>query len=353
MRIGHLLYQPTPDMSYSHHERLRETIEQAQLADELKFDSVVFAENHFSNYGYSPNPVLLAAAIGQHTNDIDMATGVAVLPFWQPLRLAEDIATADHLLTGRLEVTVGRGYQRLEYAGLNIPFEERQERYDEALEIMMQAWTCDVVDFHGKHYQVGRPVAVFPKPYQKPHPRLAVGAVTEESIRAAARTDFKVFGNSWIGKGESMSAREIYLDERAKLGKSGDNWVYAMNRQIFVVDTTSPTEYAAERHEALLRSQEATRLGQGMRDDALDYDRGKITSKPFPGERELESYTETMIFGNPEEVLAQVRALRDVGEVREINIMTDFGGGCEFAKVRRSMELFGKEVLPTLRADEQ
>ena len=58
-----------------------------------------------------------------------------------------------------------------------------------------------------------------------------------------------------------------------------------------------------------------------------------------------------MIFGNPDEVLEQVRSLRDDGEVQEINIMTDFGGGCEFSKVRRSMELFGKEVLPALRED--
>src|SRR5581483_7956347 len=104
MKIGHLFWQPTPDMAYSHAERLRETEELVQMCEALGFYGVSFGENHFSNYGYSPNPLMLAVGLGRHTERLNIATGVAVLPYWNPVRFAEDAATADLLLNGRLEL---------------------------------------------------------------------------------------------------------------------------------------------------------------------------------------------------------------------------------------------------------
>ncbi|HEY1966780.1 MAG TPA: LLM class flavin-dependent oxidoreductase, partial [Pseudonocardia sp.] len=187
MRIGNLFVQPSKDVNYDHGRRLSECIELVQLVDRLGFDVAVFGENHFSSYGFSPNPVLLAAAIGQHTERITLGTGVVVLPFWSPLRLAEDIATADQLLKGRFQVIIGRGYQPIEYGGLNIPYAERQERYEEVLDILLLAWQGREFSYQGKHYQVPRPVRVLPDTYSQPHPTIWVAGVTEESIRSAAR----------------------------------------------------------------------------------------------------------------------------------------------------------------------
>ena len=90
MKIGHLFWQPTPDMNYSHHQRLSETEELVQMCEQLGFWGVSFGENHFSNYGYSPNPLMLAVGLGRRTERLNIATGVAVLPYWNPIRFAED-----------------------------------------------------------------------------------------------------------------------------------------------------------------------------------------------------------------------------------------------------------------------
>ena len=367
MRIGNLFVQPSKAVDYDHGRRLSECIELVQLVDRLGFDVAVFGENHFSSYGFSPNPVLLAAAIGQHTEQICLGTGVVVLPFWEPLRLAEDIAAADQLLKGRFQVIIGRGYQPLEFGGLNIPYGERQERYEEVLDILLLAWQGREFTYSGTHYQVPRPVRVIPDTFTKPHPPIWVAGVTEESIRSAARTEFSVFGSQMIssksagatkvtdssGRGGAFSGgREIYLDERRKHGLDEGHWRNAMNRQIFVVDSADPTGYGAERKEALERSREALRLAHHLREGTHGYDNGQMSASAVPGEPKLETFSDRMIFGNPEEVLAQVRYLRDEQAVTDINIFTEFGY-VEHAKARRSLELFGREVLPALREDER
>jgi len=250
MKIGHLFWQPTPDMNYSHHQRLSETEELVQMCEQLGFWGVSFGENHFSNYGYSPNPLMLAVGLGRRTERLNIATGVAVLPYWNPIRFAEDAATADLLLNGRLELGVGRGYQQLEFEGFGLPYEERQERFTEALEIVLQAWTRPEIQVEGKYYRVPRAINVLPKPMTKPHPRMYVAAFHEDSLKFAASTDFKVFGVSQPVAGAAKRDHEIYMAERRRLGKDGDFFTVAMNRQVYVVDSSSPAKIEAWTHSA-------------------------------------------------------------------------------------------------------
>ena len=100
-------------------------------AESLGFDSLWFAEHHFSNYGYIPNPLLMATKAASLTDEIRIGTAVLVLPFWNPLRVAEDIALTDHLTDGRLEVGVARGYQPFEFKRFGLTIDDARERTDE------------------------------------------------------------------------------------------------------------------------------------------------------------------------------------------------------------------------------
>jgi alkanesulfonate monooxygenase SsuD/methylene tetrahydromethanopterin reductase-like flavin-dependent oxidoreductase (luciferase family) len=125
-----------------------------------------------------------------------------------------------------------------------------------------------------------------------------------------------------------------------------------MNRQVYVIDSTTPDEHERARIESLERARMLWRLGDGLRHDSVSYDRGVLTGHPLPDEPpDLEGYAPRVIFGTPDEVLAQFRALRAQG-VQEVNLMTEFGF-LDFARTRRSIELFGKEVLPALREDDR
>jgi alkanesulfonate monooxygenase SsuD/methylene tetrahydromethanopterin reductase-like flavin-dependent oxidoreductase (luciferase family) len=351
MKIGHLFWQPTPDMTYSHHERLCETEEMVQLCEKLGFWGVSFGENHFSNYGYSPNPLMLAVGIGRRTERLNIATGVAVLPYWNPVRFAEDAATADLLLEGRLELGIGRGYQQLEYEGFGIPYDERQERFAEALDIVLQAWTKPEIQVEGKYYKVPRAVNVLPKPFTKPHPRLYVAAFHEESLKFAASTDFKVFGVSQPVAGAAQRDHEVYLAERGRLGKDGDHFTRAMNRQVYVVDSGDPAKIEAARENVMKRGLTQYRLGESLRQGTIPYAAGKVSPIKLEGEPAPEVFAKAAVFGSPEMVIEQLRSLRDDIGVAELNVMTDHGG-LSHAEARRSVELLGKEVIPVLKADE-
>ena len=129
------------------HHVLLETLEEIKLADELGFDSAWLAEHHFSRYGLLGNPLLLGAAVAQCTTRIQIGTAVVVLPFHNPLRLAEDAATLDILSGGRLELGVGRGYQPKEFAGFGIDAAYGKERYAEVVDILKLAWTGETFSY--------------------------------------------------------------------------------------------------------------------------------------------------------------------------------------------------------------
>jgi alkanesulfonate monooxygenase SsuD/methylene tetrahydromethanopterin reductase-like flavin-dependent oxidoreductase (luciferase family) len=350
MKIGHLFWQPTPDMNYSHHQRLCETEELVQMCEQLGFWGVSFGENHFSNYGYSPNPLMLAVGLGRRTERLNIATGVAVLPYWNPIRFAEDAATADLLLNGRLELGVGRGYQQLEFDGFGLPYEERQERFTEALEIVLQAWTRPEIQVEGKYYRVPRAINVLPKPMTKPHPRMYVAAFHEDSLKFAASTDFKVFGVSQPVAGAAKRDHEIYMAERRRLGKDGDFFTVAMNRQVYVVDSSSPAKIEEARESVMRRGLTQYRLGEALRQGNISYHAGKVEPAPLDGEPDPQIIAKAAVFGSPDMVIEQLRALRDEIGVQELNVMTDHGG-LSFEESRRSVELLGKEVIPALKAD--
>ena len=98
-------------------EAARRGCEQIQYSEALGFDYCLIAEHHFTNYGNSPAPLMQALYIGQRNKRLRIGTAAVILPVWQPLRLAEEIAVLDNLIDGRFMCGVGRGYQAYEMAG--------------------------------------------------------------------------------------------------------------------------------------------------------------------------------------------------------------------------------------------
>lgn len=182
MKFGIMNLFPADDGGGSGHRVLRETLEEIQLADELGFDSVWLAEHHFSEYGILGHPLQFGMAIAERTKNITIGTAVLVLPFHDPLRLAEEIATLDVLSEGRLVVGVGRGYQPREFAGFRIPLEESRSRYDEALQVLKLALTTTNFSYEGKHFSYEN-VTTYPRPFQPGGPPLLQGTVSPENFR--------------------------------------------------------------------------------------------------------------------------------------------------------------------------
>ena len=128
-----------------------ESFAQMQLAEELGYDGVWLTEHHFSDDGYSPSALPIAAAVASQTSVIDIGVFIALLPLYNPVRLAEDAATVDIISLGRLILGLSAVYVASEFAALDVDFDRRSLIADEGLEILHGCWSGDHYSFSGEH----------------------------------------------------------------------------------------------------------------------------------------------------------------------------------------------------------
>ncbi len=225
MKWGTFSLSQIPDLSKVP-ETFETDFEQFQLAEELGFDTIWIAEHLFSTYGVVTSTQVLAAAIAKATKTIRIGMSVVVLPFNHPLRTASDFALVDILSKGRLLFGAGRAYQPHEFVGLGIPMEKSREMYEEALDIVLKAWTSDTITHDGEFWKIPQPTQVLPKPVQQPHPPIYQACISPDSFRTAARRGFglqlaspftyRTYREEWIDKlAESI---DVYEEECVKHG---------------------------------------------------------------------------------------------------------------------------------------
>ena len=140
MKFGlfHSVQLPDPEAEKRYY---KEALEQVLWAEQLGFNSVWMTEHHFSRHGIVSATLAVLAYLAGVTKTIRLGSAVTVLPFHNPIQLAEEAATVDLLSDGRLDFGVGRGYQWGEYHKLNIPMEEADRRFEEAMKVITRAWT--------------------------------------------------------------------------------------------------------------------------------------------------------------------------------------------------------------------
>ena len=167
-------------------------LEQIEKAEELGFDAVWLAEHHFQWYGIATDLMVIAGWVAARTQRVRIGTAIVVLPFHNPVRLAEQTATIDLMSGGRLDFGVGRGYQAAEYAGFGLSMDESRASFNECMEVLLKAWTEETFSYDGQYTKVND-VTVLPKPVQKPHPPVLVGGGLPDGARRAL-----AYGDGWM-----------------------------------------------------------------------------------------------------------------------------------------------------------
>src|SRR6266581_1909364 len=168
----------------------REFVEQNVEAESLGYCSTFVVEHHFTGFGQISATLNLLTWIAARTTTLRVGTAVLVLPWHNPVLLAEQAATLDLLSGGRLDFGIGKGYRHNEFAGFCLPMEEAEERFQEALSVIIKAWTSDERWSHrGKYWQFEN-VVVEPPTAQKPHPAIWMAAGSPGSIRQVAANGF-------------------------------------------------------------------------------------------------------------------------------------------------------------------
>lgn len=173
---------------YEHHIRT------VQRAEELGYEYYFIIEHQNSDVGQLTAPTVYLSAVAQRTTTTRFGVMIHQLPFYHPIRLAEDTAMLDHLSRGRFEFGTGIGVAEHEFMRWGLPFHERRQMSEEALAIIRQAWTQDEVTYAGKYWQFDEALPM-PKPYQQPHPPVWVAAHSPSALEFAARNNYHVSQN--------------------------------------------------------------------------------------------------------------------------------------------------------------
>ena len=176
------MQRPTRDQ----HAIIEETLEQCILADEMGWDYVWFVEHHFlTGFSMSPSPEVIFGALSRQTKRIRLGFGVVILPYHHPVRVAERVAMVDHLSNGRVDFGTGRS-AAYEQTGMGIDPRDTREMWEESLEMIPQIWDSDFFEWQGKHWKVPSR-QVLPKPFQQPHPPIWVAALQPATYELAAQ----------------------------------------------------------------------------------------------------------------------------------------------------------------------
>ncbi|GBD25737.1 Alkanal monooxygenase alpha chain [bacterium HR30] len=350
MKFGmlHLLENP---MGKTEYQVVHEQMEILQAAEALGFDSVWPAEHHFSEYGYCVSTALMLAALVPVTRRIRLGTGIVILPFHNPVRVAEEFALLDLMSDGRVDFGVGRGYQPHEFRGYGIDQSQSRSMFSESLEIILQAWTQDRVTFEGRHYQI-HDLPVRPKPLQKPHPPVWMAALSPESFLTAGQKGFNLLCAPVFGFGGRSGVENLaaYREALRSHGHDSAHKEVAALVMVYVADT----------------AEEAAR---DFADPVIWYYRtfAKYIAPP-PGEQPIKTYEPyvgvrdmaaqvtweqlqmagAVVCGSPVECVERIRQLHDLFGFTTLLCWTRLGG-LDHRKVIRSMELMQRYVIPELR----
>ncbi len=196
----------------------RQTLEQIAWAEKLGLGSVWLTEHHFMEDGYTPSPLVLAAAIGERTTTMRIGTNLVVSPLHNPVRLAEDAATVSLLTDGRFDLGVGQGYWGPEFAAFGKNLKYRPSMLEEGIQLIRRAWSGSREPFQGRRYALAD-LPITPAP--EILPKILVGAMADVAIERAAR-----IGDGYLST--QNQHHEIYLDAVERTGGSrADARIYA------------------------------------------------------------------------------------------------------------------------------
>jgi alkanesulfonate monooxygenase SsuD/methylene tetrahydromethanopterin reductase-like flavin-dependent oxidoreductase (luciferase family) len=337
----------------AHTARFADELAAIEAADALGFDVYSLIEHHgFEQFSISANPLAVFAAAASRTARIRFRTALHTLPLQHPLRLAAEIAVADILTGGRLECGLGRGHAWL-YPLTGVPFEESKPRFDEAVELLLRAWSDERFSHAGRFWTV-EDAAVVPKPVQRPHPPLSTGGTSEHSYRLAGERGWALLLPPTRPYATFAPRLDVY---RAASRAGGHVPHVVVIRPVYLTDDAGAARGEVEPYLHNFFLFNASPMESLTSPERVSEMAAKgfahYASGALPALRDV-SYEDAVgqgiaFVGTPDVVArGLVRFMREDG-IGELAIVAAFGG-LPRARVLRTQELFAKHVIPFLRA---
>jgi len=291
-------------------------------ADRLGFAQLFMVEHHFTGQGQVSASMTVLAYLAARTRAIRLGTAVVVMPWHNPVLVAEQVATLDLLTGGRVDFGVGKGYRKAEFDGFCIPMYEASERFDEAMEIIRKAWTTPHdknggrFSHHGKRWHYDN-ILVEPEPLQRPHPPLWLAAGSHDSVRRAAREGYNLLLDQLAQVDQIIQRIAIFREECERVGRAYDPLMVATARPLQMIHHESERAQAYETRKRVLGV-----IGDLARDKLAD----RVEDDTAP------------LLGLPEEVIARLKQLEAGGATNILLVDPN-------ASVA-NLRAFAREVMP-------
>ncbi len=343
------IWSPTnPRAGVSPVELYQQQIEEIETAEALGFDNIWLYEHHVSPSGPMPSPNLMIAAAARGTNRIRLGAMVNILPYRNPILVAEEAAMLDVLTNGRLDMGIGRGLKPIEFDTFCVSQAESREMFLESLEIIRRIWRDESFVHEGKYFKVNKQSPLCPSLVQTPHPPLLISAQSEDSLRFAAQNDFP-FAQIDALIEECERDQKTYRAIQTASGYAPTNRLI-ITREIYVAETDEQAR--REAYPYLLQYwqiwQRYTQLTQeGKMPDDYDVWRKRA---PLLHAMDFDELIERglMIVGSPETVVRQIRMHRERLDLFALAAVFKFGGMPQ-SMLLESMRRFSELVMPRLK----
>lgn len=272
-------------------------LERIAIMEHAGYDAVWLAEHHFSIYSVCPSVHMMGVMAAARTKRLRIGMGVSLTPFYNPLRLAEEVALLDVLSGGRVNWGAGRGFERSEFKAFGIDPEESVSRFHETVDIVLKAWTNDRLSYRGRYFSY-EDVEVLPKPLQSPHPPVWMAATSTTAIDWAAANGFSILMDPHSSATELGKKRRHYAERLAAAGHSDAGRVIPMARLVAIDETTEKAREVARRGAQWTI---ASYIGP-------THHRQEV--RTFGGKQPVDFYLEdVMLHGTADSVADQIRAL--------------------------------------------
>ena len=391
MKFG-LLFEtqrPYKDNQVDEHRLYKETLEQCVLADEIGLDSVWFVEHHFlTGFSASPCPEVIFGALSQITKNIRIGFGVSILPYHHPVRVAERVAMVDQLTDGRVEFGTGRS-NAYEQTGLGVDPRDTRDMWEESITMIPQIWQSEEFSWEGKFWKVP-PRRVLPKPFQKPHPPLWLACTQPSSYELAAEKGIGVLLSAAaipdilaehvktyhenIKKAKPVGAfvnEQFSVNIHAYCGEDNSEAreLCAQSMKTFYGPDKPYTRDRIEIYEDLLKSwggvpdhlkssfarwikQSDADTQATAADQGINLDSGPAAARAAIGMLDADTLCDrgAILGGDPDSCIKIIKMFEDIG-VDQITMLMQTET-VPHEKVVKSLEMFGKHVLPAFRKPE-
>lgn len=329
-------------------QHFEESLSLAELADELGFHHVKTVEHYFHEYGgYSPDPVTFLAAAAARTRTVRLVTGAVLPAFTHPLKLAGKLAMLDNISRGRLDVGFGRAFLPDEFTAFEVSMDESRARFDEGVEAVRRLWAEEDVVWRGSFHRFG-PVTMFPRTWQRPHPRILVAtAKTPASAEAAGRAGYGVMLVPSINPLEQVrKTLALYRDAASAAGFKPTEEDVHMSYSCYLAEDGEEAREKGRQASDRANQALASAVSAWRETRSADYPGyEKIVEKAGRGDFARAVAERKALVGTPDEVRAAIDDIRGWFGDFTVSLQV-ISGAMPFEESARTMRLFAEHVLP-------